>query len=116
MTLTSKTRGANSSTLPPTWANYGEIMKTYQSEVKLKLIAAIPDGTSAQELSAIKSQKGSKRAPDVVGVGPSFAEIGRKGGLVSPYKVSTGSSIPANLKHASGAWASRRACARRSAR
>ena len=89
---------------PPTWANYGEIMKTYQSKFKLKLTDAIPDGTSAQENTAIVSQKGSKRAPDVLDVGPSFAEIGRKQGLYAPYKVSTWSTIPANLKDASGAW------------
>jgi len=104
ITKAQKEGTVNTITLPPTWANYGEIMKTYQSKFKLKLTDAIPDGTSAQELPAIKSQKGSKRAPDVVDVGPSFAEIGRKGGLFSPYKVSTWSSIPANLKHASGAW------------
>jgi putative spermidine/putrescine transport system substrate-binding protein len=94
----------NTITLPPTWANYGEIMKKYQSKFKLKLTDAIPDGTSAQENQAVVSQKGSKRAPDVLDVGPSFAEIGRKQGLYAPYKVSTWSTIPANLKHASGAW------------
>ena len=71
----------NTITLPPTWANYGEIMKTYQSKFKMKLTDAIPDGTSAQENQAVVSQKGSKRAPDVLDVGPSFAEIGRKQGL-----------------------------------
>jgi putative spermidine/putrescine transport system substrate-binding protein len=94
----------NTITLPPTWANYGEIMKKYQSKFKMKLTDAIPDGTSAQENQAVVSQKGSKRAPDVLDVGPSFAEIGRKQGLYAPYKVSTWSTIPANLKHASGAW------------
>ena len=94
----------NTITLPPTWANYGEIMKTYQSKFKMKLTDAIPDGTSAQENQAVVSQKGSKRAPDVLDVGPSFAEIGRKQGLYANYKVSTWSTIPANLKHSSGAW------------
>ena len=79
-------------------------MKKYQSKFKMKLTDAIPDGTSAQENQAVVSQKGSKRAPDVLDVGPSFAEIGRKQGLYAPYKVSTWATIPANLKHASGAW------------
>jgi len=56
----------NTIALPPTWANYGEIMKTFQKKYKLKLTDAIPDGTSAQENTAISSNKGSKRAPDVV--------------------------------------------------
>ncbi len=94
----------NTITLPPTWANYGEIMKTYQSKFKMKLTDAIPDGTSAQENQAVVSQKGSKRAPDVLDVGPSFAEIGRKQGLYAKYKVSTWSSIPANLKDPGGSW------------
>lgn len=94
----------NTITLPPTWANYGEIMETYKKKFKMKLTDAIPDGTSAQENQAVISQKGSKRAPDVLDVGPSFAEIGRKQGLYANYKVSTWSTIPANLKHASGAW------------
>ena len=94
----------NTITLPPTWANYGEIMKKYQSKFKMKLTDTIPDGTSAQENAAVVSQKGSKRAPDVLDVGPSFAEIGRKQGLYAKYKVSTWSTIPANLKDAGGAW------------
>jgi putative spermidine/putrescine transport system substrate-binding protein len=94
----------NTITLPPTWANYGEIMSTFGKKFKLNVTDAIPDGTSAQENSAIVAQKGSKRAPDVLDVGPSFAEIGRKQGLYSPYKVSTWSTIPSNLKSPSGAW------------
>jgi putative spermidine/putrescine transport system substrate-binding protein len=94
----------NTITLPPTWANYGEIMATYKKKFKMKLTDAIPDGTSAQENQAVISQKGSKRAPDVLDVGPSFAEIGRKQGLYAKYKVSTWSTIPANLKDAGGSW------------
>ena len=43
----------NTITLPPTWANYGEIMKKYQSKFKMKLTDTIPDGTSAQENAAV---------------------------------------------------------------
>ena len=94
----------NTITLPPTWANYGEIMKTFQSTFKLKLNNSIPDGTSAQENTALTSLKGSKRAPDVVDVGPSFAQIGKTSKIYLPYKDSTWSTIPANLKDASGDW------------
>ena len=57
ITKAQKEGTVNTITLPPTWANYGEIMKTYQSKFKLKLTDAIPDGTSAQELSAIKRRR-----------------------------------------------------------
>jgi putative spermidine/putrescine transport system substrate-binding protein len=94
----------NTIALPPTWANYGEIITAFKSKFKLKLTDTIPDGTSAQENAAITSQKGSKRAPDVVDVSPSFAEIGRKTGIYTPYKVSTWASIPDSLKNAQGMW------------
>ena len=94
----------NTITLPPTWANYGEIMKTYQKKYKMKLTDAIPDGTSAQENQAIISNKGSKRAPDVLDVGLSFADIGRKQKLYLPYKNANWATIPANLKDPNGYW------------
>jgi putative spermidine/putrescine transport system substrate-binding protein len=94
----------NTITLPPTWANYGEIMKTFQKKYKLKLTDAIPDGTSAQENQAIISNKGSKRAPDVLDVGLSFADIGRKQHLYQPYKNANWKTIPANLKDPNGYW------------
>ena len=94
----------NTITLPPTWANYGEIMSTFKSKYKLKLTDAIPDGTSAQENQAIISQKGSSRAPDVLDVGPSFAEIGKQQKLYQPYKNSNWATIPANMKDPQGYW------------
>jgi putative spermidine/putrescine transport system substrate-binding protein len=94
----------NTITLPPTWANYGEIMKTFGKKYKLKLTDAIPDGTSAQENQAIISNKGSKRAPDVLDVGLSFAAIGKQQKLYQPYKNANWATIPANLKDPQGYW------------
>ena len=94
----------NTITLPPTWANYGEIMSTFKGTYKLKLTDAIPDGTSAQENQAIVQQKGSKRAPDVLDVGPSFADAGKKAKLYQPYKNANWATIPANMKDPQGYW------------
>jgi putative spermidine/putrescine transport system substrate-binding protein len=94
----------NTIALPPTWANYGQIMSTFKSTYKLNLTNSIPDGTSAQENQAITSLKGSKRAPDVVDVGPSFGVLGKQQKLYLPYKNSYWSSIPANLKDPQGYW------------
>ncbi|MDX6401133.1 MAG: putative spermidine/putrescine transport system substrate-binding protein [Gaiellaceae bacterium] len=94
----------NTIALPPTWANYGEIMKTFQSTYKLKLNNSIPDGTSAQENTALTSLKGSKRAPDVVDVSPSFAQIGKTSKIYMPYKNSYWKTIPASLKDPAGYW------------
>ena len=94
----------NTITLPPTWANYGEIMKTYQSKFKVRLTDAIPDGTSAQENQAVRTRKGSKRAPDVLDVGPSFADIGAKEGLYAKYKHSNWATVPSYMKDPGGYW------------
>jgi putative spermidine/putrescine transport system substrate-binding protein len=99
-----KEGGLNTIALPPDWANYGEIMSTFQKMYGIKITNANPNGSSAEENQAIVSLKGQKRAPDVVDVGPAFAIQGAKDGLYAPYKVSTWATIPASMKDASGMW------------
>ena len=70
----------------------------------MKLDDANPDGSSAEELQAIRSLKSQARAPDVVDVGPSFAAIGAKEKLFAPYKVKQWDQIPADVKDAGGLW------------
>src|SRR5450759_3731822 len=65
-------------TLPRDWANWGEIMDTFAAKYGVKIEDANPDGSSAEELQAIRSLKSQARAPDAVDVGPSFAQIGIK--------------------------------------
>ena len=91
-------------TLPTDWADYGEIMNTYQSRWKIGITDDNPLGTSAEEIKAIQDLKGQSRAPDVVDVSLTFADVGKKGGLFSPYKVATWSSIPKSMKDPGGAW------------
>lgn len=88
--------------LPPTWANYGNIIKTFQAKRGVTVNSAAPDDSSAEELAAIKSLKGLSREPDVVDVSPSIAVEGES--FFQPYKVSTWSTIPANMKHPKGLW------------
>jgi len=96
--------GLNTIALPPDWANYGEIIKTYQDKYGIPISNASPDASSAQELQAIRSLKGQRRGPDVVDVGPSFALIGAGEGLFQPYKVSVWDTIPDDMKDAGGLW------------
>src|SRR3954453_10478129 len=63
----------NTIALPPDWANYGEIMATFQKKYKIGITNDNPDGSSAQETQALRSLKGDPRAPDVLDVSPSFA-------------------------------------------
>jgi putative spermidine/putrescine transport system substrate-binding protein len=89
---------------PRDWANYGALMDGFTAKYGIPIDDANPDGSSAQEIQAVKSLKGQDRAPDSVDVGPAFAGIGVKQNLFTPYKVATWDSIPTGLKHPDGAW------------
>jgi putative spermidine/putrescine transport system substrate-binding protein len=91
-------------TLPRDWANYGVLMDTFTKKYGITINDANPDGSSAQELQAVRSLRGQERAPDALDVGPSFAEIGVQQRLFSPYKVATWDSIPADMKNEEGLW------------
>ncbi len=88
--------------LPPTWANYGNIIKTFSTKYGIKVSSALPDGTSQQEVDTIKQKNGTAAAPDVVDVGVSVALANTS--LFTPYKVSTWSAIPAAQKNSTGLW------------
>ncbi|WP_459696921.1 extracellular solute-binding protein [Acidisoma sp. C75] len=90
--------------LPRDWANYGALMDRFTAKYGIAIDDANPDGSSAQELQAVRSLKGQNRAPDAVDVGPSFAAIGAKQKLFTPYKVATWNSIPATMKDPHGLW------------
>ncbi len=88
--------------LPPTWANYGNIIKTFSTKYGIKVNSALPDGTSQQEVDTIKQKNGTAAAPDVVDVGVSVALANTS--LFAPYKVATWSAIPAAQKNSSALW------------
>jgi len=88
--------------LPPTWANYGTIISTFEKKYGIKINSALPDGSSQQEVDAIKSENGSPKAPDVVDVGLAVAAANTS--LFAPYEVSTWSAIPAAQKESTGLW------------
>ncbi|MER7009278.1 ABC transporter substrate-binding protein [Dactylosporangium sp. NPDC000555] len=90
--------------LPRDWANYGEIIDTFSQKYGIKVNSDNPDGSSQDEINAVKSLKGQDRAPDVLDLGGAFALSGAKEGLFAPYKVLTWADIPDNQKDASGAW------------
>jgi putative spermidine/putrescine transport system substrate-binding protein len=91
-------------TLPRDWANYGELMDNFQKKYGITITDANPDGSSADEITAIKTLKSQDRAPDVVDVGQAFALSGTTEGLYAPYKVATWADLPDSLKDANGNW------------
>ena len=92
--------------LPPTWANYAAIIASFKKQYGITVTSENPDGSSGDEINALKSTKGQASAPDVVDVGNSYAVSGAQEGLYAPYKVATWSDIPAGQKDTGGLWAS----------
>ncbi|MFJ9976041.1 extracellular solute-binding protein [Streptomyces sp. SID5594] len=90
--------------LPPDWANYGEIIEAFQAKYKIKIKSETPDASSSDEIAAVKSRKGQKRAPDVLDLGIAFARSGAAENLFAPYKVATWDKIPDSQKDADGRW------------
>ncbi len=91
--------------LPPDWANYGQMLSTFQKKYGISYTDDNPNGSSAQENQAIVSLKGDPRAPDCVDVNATFAVAGSNTGLYSKYFVSTWGTIPRAMKDGRGFWA-----------
>jgi putative spermidine/putrescine transport system substrate-binding protein len=90
-------------TLPPSWANYGKIIDGFKKKYpKITINSANPDGSSADEVSAAKAQKGQTTAPDVFDIGT--AVLQQNLDLVAPYKVTNWKDIPDDFKDADGKW------------
>lgn len=92
--------------LPHDWCDYGDMITQFTAKYGIKINELNPDGSSAQEIEAIKANKDNKgpQAPDVIDVGLSFGPQLISESLVTPYKVSTWDSIPDSTKDANGAW------------
>src|SRR5579863_1570510 len=88
--------------LPPTWANYGKEISTFEKKYGIKISSFNPNGTSAQEVQALSQDKGRSSEPDVIDVGESYTVA--NGFDVSPYKVATWKNIPAAAKASNGSW------------
>jgi putative spermidine/putrescine transport system substrate-binding protein len=88
--------------LPDNWANYGNIIKDFKKKYGIKINSENPEGSSAEEITAIQQDKGRSSDPDVIDVGTSYAVTAKSEGLLTPYKVQTWSNIPAGLKDSGG--------------
>jgi putative spermidine/putrescine transport system substrate-binding protein len=90
--------------VPRTWAGYGPIIDAFSTKYGIKINSENPDGSSGDEINAVKSTKGQSSAPDVVDVGNSYALSGAQEGDFAPYKVSNWADIPAAQKDSGGLW------------
>jgi putative spermidine/putrescine transport system substrate-binding protein len=90
--------------VPRDWAGYGAIIDGFSAKYGIKITSANPDGSSGDEINALKSTKGQASAPDVVDIGNSYALQGATENLFAPYKVATWADIPDGLKDTGGLW------------
>ncbi len=88
--------------LPLNWANYGSIIKDFAAKYGIKVNQANPQGSSQDEVNAVKSEAGTSNAPDVLDIGMAVAWANTS--LFAPYEVSEWSDIPADQKDATGLW------------
>ncbi|RIX28033.1 ABC transporter substrate-binding protein [Amnibacterium setariae] len=90
-------------TLPPSWANYGKIIAGFEKKYpKITITSQNPNGSSADEVAAIKAQGTGSNAPDVVDIGTAVLDANKD--LFTPYKVANWADIPADYKDADGLW------------
>jgi len=90
-------------TLPPSWANYGKIIAGFEKKYpKITITSQNPNGSSADEVAAIKSQGTGANAPDVVDIGTAVLNANKD--LFAPYTVANWADIPADYKDADGLW------------
>ena len=88
--------------LPPDWANYGGIIEGFKAKYGLEVVSDQPDGSSADEITAAKNNKGTDAAPDVFDLGVNVALANTD--MFAPYKVANWADIPDNLKDKDGTW------------
>ncbi len=88
--------------LPPDWANYGEIIKAFSAKYGITVNSQNPNGSSAEEIEAAKTNKGTDKAPDVFDLGSAVALASTD--TFAPYKVQAWGDIPDGNKEASGLW------------
>ncbi|MCX5193089.1 extracellular solute-binding protein [Streptomyces sp. NBC_00249] len=105
LTAEAKKEGAlNTIALPRDWANYGALIDGFEKKYGIKVTVENPEGTSQDEINALKEHRGGGRAPDVIDVGGSFAQSAARQGLLAPYEVAPYDEIPEKQKDPRARW------------
>ncbi|MEV5969327.1 extracellular solute-binding protein [Streptomyces sp. NPDC051921] len=105
LTAAAKKEGSlNTIALPSDWANYGAVIDGFEKKYGIKVMVENPEGTSQDEINALKERRDGGRAPDVIDVGGSFAQSAARQGLLAPYKVAAYDEIPKEQKDDRARW------------
>ncbi|WP_228001484.1 ABC transporter substrate-binding protein [Nocardia australiensis] len=94
----------NAIALPRDWANYGEIIDTFEAKYGVDVEVENPDASSQDEINAATSRKGQDRSPDVLDVGHTFGISAAEQGLLAPYRVQAFDDIPEAQKDGAARW------------
>jgi len=91
--------------LPDTWANYAGVIATFGEKYPdIEHPVQAPDASSAEEIVAVETQRGSDTMPDVIDVSPAVALQSVEDGIFDPYKPTLWDEIPENLRDPDGNW------------
>ncbi|WP_030756629.1 MULTISPECIES: ABC transporter substrate-binding protein [unclassified Streptomyces] len=105
LTAAAKKEGSlNAIALPRDWANYGALIDGFEKKYGIKVHVENPDGTSQDEINALKEHRRDGLAPDVIDVGDSFAQSAARQGLLAPYEVADFDRIPEEQKDERARW------------
>ena len=89
--------------LPPDWADYKDIIAGFQKKYpNIKLTSQQPNISSAEEIAAADTNKGTDTAPDVFDLGAAVTLSSLS--HFAPYKVSAWADIPDANKEPTGLW------------
>ncbi|MEV7612188.1 extracellular solute-binding protein [Streptomyces sp. NPDC089799] len=106
LTAAAKEEGSlNTIALPEDWAGYGALIEGFRKKYGIKVTVENPEGSSQEEINALKEHRKDGSAPDVIDVGDSFARAAADQGLLAPYEVAAYDDIPKDQKDARARWA-----------
>jgi len=89
--------------LPRNWANYGEVIDAFKAKYpEITVTEQAPNSSSAEEITAADTNKGTDAAPDVFDLGTSVTL--ENTAKFAPYKVAAWDSIPDVNKEPTGLW------------
>ncbi len=105
LTSAAKKEGVlNTIALPRDWAGYGALIDGFEKKYGIKVAVENPEGSSQEELNALKERRKDGRAPDVIDVGGSFAQSAARQGLLAPYEVAPYDKIPKEQRDPRTRW------------
>src|SRR3989442_14659778 len=88
--------------LPRDWANYGAILDGFHAKYGIAITSDNPDGSSQQEVDAIKQLGSTSRGPDVVDVGMAGALAHPN--LFAPHKARTRGEVLDSQQEPTRVW------------